>query len=1078
MNNNLSFETNSLLNKIKLNPDISILKQTEQENINQLSSYEILIRWVNFQAVKSGQNNPVRNLGKDLSDSITLSYVLAELEPEINFFETLMEPLKQRASTLLDLLHKTNYSGMFCTPEDITSGNEDIIVTFLMELFLWRPTLTTKKSIERLQESIEELTKEKEQNYSPKLEDLLSQFRGEVVKKQEPVLSKREQILSQTQHLESFKVKVSENERKNELLDNEIENANNEYQHLLEKRKKLEMEINQKEKILNEEIMKKHNEQKLKQQKLKEPKYITFLSFVENSNELLNEFEGFFKELGFLFSSFQSDLPEIQDEAKKLLKTICDVILLNSENMNMPVSTKILLKAIFAIINKNTTSPLSDSGIEKIRHMITFLDPKNDSMIFHTLDQINLTLSNEKLTNKINIYRSLQALFNNFYFSQKFRNAIIHKLLSLFPQTIQDPKLMKEMKRIVDLQSQNSFFGFPNFELVEQSISSFLKLQKNMNDSPKNIVQLAKKKAIGKTIRMIIRRIDKRTTSEFGNKESEDSEIISEDSNPIKFEKRKEYLSLFLNEDDFDFFIEILSRKEPISYIDSIAENLFDFLEPFGVTMPVIKTYILEEVFQGENPRSLFQTMNVGTKILLKYILTYSGNYLKDSLSDFIEKLSKTSFNLEVDPKKPEYTSNQNQLLERFSNIKQLFGGMFQQVINSKESIPIEIQVICYYFKNITLLKFAKDESLFSVGIFFLHILLSNVLQNPQDFEISKVQLTQHIKRILYIFSIILQNLSKGASFENETEYLSPLNDLLLKYMFVTREFFISISEIPKTNQSFSENFNIEQVFGIDSKNSSLSFLELFPDTELDPERFASEFIEIVYGSLSNNKEFFSPFGVKYSTTISEKVNLATQNLSSLNRSFASIQLLLTELGKILSTEKTSENLQKIQTKKTNKNSNENEPIKNKSPTPKQKKEKPKKVKKPKKSQVESSLLNSWLDNLTAPTEKEAFIQHKNKKLGWKKRYIVLKSYYLAVFQKNNDDLSSPIDVIFLDTETRMFFAKPSDSKKKNSFVLVPKQDEKDRTIISCENKQDVVDWLSILRKSRNKVRKDTFNQN
>ncbi|KAJ5077318.1 hypothetical protein M0811_05840 [Anaeramoeba ignava] len=360
---------------------------------------------------------------------------------------------------------------------------------------------------------------------------------------------------------------------------------------------------------------------------------------------------------------------------------------------------------------------------------------------------------------------------------------IIHKLTSLF--------FTKQFKTIL--------FKIKNIFIL------FFLFKKNLIS--KNIVQLAKEKAIWKTIRMIIRS-DKRTTSEF--------EIKNQERFRNHFRKDSNQSNL---------------KKKRISFFT------------FELQCHLLKLLYFGEVFQGENPRYTFQTIDIWNKNIIKIHFNLFKLFERFIIRFLLKNYQKQVFIWKL-------IQNQNILVikinywERFSNIKQLFG---------------ECSTIC------------KDD---------LYLF----------------QLTQHIKRILYIFSLFFQNLSKGASFENETEYLSPLDDLLLKYMFYLQEIF--------------------------------------------------------------HFHFF----------------------------FASIQLLLTELGKILSTEK-----QKI--------------------------EKPKEI-----TRVESSLLNSWLDNLTAQLKTPLFnIKQK--------------------IRMEKDILMFLLNLLIL---------------KKNSFVLVPKQDEKDRTIISCENKQDV----------------------
>jgi hypothetical protein len=68
--------------ELKDTPEIMRLAEDGEElkDLAKLQAEVILIRWVNFHLKAAGQERRISNLGKDLSDSVALFYVLNQLD--------------------------------------------------------------------------------------------------------------------------------------------------------------------------------------------------------------------------------------------------------------------------------------------------------------------------------------------------------------------------------------------------------------------------------------------------------------------------------------------------------------------------------------------------------------------------------------------------------------------------------------------------------------------------------------------------------------------------------------------------------------------------------------------------------------------------------------------------------------------------------------------------------------------------------------------------------------------------------------------------------------------------------------
>eukprot|EP01156_Anaeramoeba_ignava_P009874 Anaeramoba_ignava/a478376_19.p1 GENE.a478376_19~~a478376_19.p1 ORF type:complete len:358 (+),score=149.49 a478376_19:37-1074(+) len=176
MSSNLSLEARALLYRVRYHPSAQLFNSKEDKN---LSPKQVLINWVNFHLTKS-LNRKIENFGSDLHDSICLSYLLKEtLQGNANFLEVLqLKEIKERANKLIELISQTTYSRFICTPDDIVNGNEDEIIKFICNIFLWSSNSQLSSKDKELPNNIQDLIQKaksrKKQN--PKNEDSKNQI--------------------------------------------------------------------------------------------------------------------------------------------------------------------------------------------------------------------------------------------------------------------------------------------------------------------------------------------------------------------------------------------------------------------------------------------------------------------------------------------------------------------------------------------------------------------------------------------------------------------------------------------------------------------------------------------------------------------------------------------------------------------------------------------------------------------------------------------------------------------------------------------------------------------------------------
>ena len=133
---------------LKDTPEIMKLCEEGEElkDIQKLTPEAVLIRWINYHLKKAGQSKKVNNLGKDLTDSTALYYVLNQLDKDkcpLDGIED--EDLEKRAEKMI-----TNATALgvpdIVTAKDITGGNTKINTLFVSYIF------NTKHGLEELTE--------------------------------------------------------------------------------------------------------------------------------------------------------------------------------------------------------------------------------------------------------------------------------------------------------------------------------------------------------------------------------------------------------------------------------------------------------------------------------------------------------------------------------------------------------------------------------------------------------------------------------------------------------------------------------------------------------------------------------------------------------------------------------------------------------------------------------------------------------------------------------------------------------------------------------------------------------------
>jgi plastin-1 len=132
--------------ELKDTPEIMRLAEDGEElkDLTKLTPEVILIRWVNFHLKAANQERRIKNLGKDLSDSVALFYVLNQLDggkcPLDGIDDADMVSRAQKMITNSLALGVPDV----VSAHDISSGNTKVNTLFVAQIF------NTKHGLEEL----------------------------------------------------------------------------------------------------------------------------------------------------------------------------------------------------------------------------------------------------------------------------------------------------------------------------------------------------------------------------------------------------------------------------------------------------------------------------------------------------------------------------------------------------------------------------------------------------------------------------------------------------------------------------------------------------------------------------------------------------------------------------------------------------------------------------------------------------------------------------------------------------------------------------------------------------------------
>ncbi|KAJ3428485.1 ras gtpase-activating protein [Anaeramoeba flamelloides] len=428
-------------------------------------------------------------------------------------------------------------------------------------------------------------------------------------------------------------------------------------------------------------------------------------------------------------------------------------------------------------------------------------------------------LKKEKIIKSNNsiIAQSITLLFDSFGYSTLFYKKLSKLLIKRFILKNHPKKNLNKQKRLINKLITKFDYHFPsifNYREIKNEIKSlFLQLNEhhkhnennnttnddNDNDNDNNnnnnnditnivnskeIISYCRKITLGKIIKIIVNRtVNKKIQILL-------KEYIEKNKNTKLFKKlfqiSKQIFGKYLLDKDLEFIISIFDSNNLREFIEPLSSDLFYFLESIGLSLPMIQVAISHEIERCKEPKYLFRSKDMATKLLMKYTRVYGEDFLKSSLKMIIVRLCSSDLDFEIDPF---VITDEEIKKQNLKNLNTHFVTLVEHMFQCVTKMPTGIKFICNFLQIKVKEKFTKSSLISVAGFIFLRWICPTIV-SPHNFEIVNFVPSERARRGLILLSSMVQNLASKTSFGETREYMQPLNQTIIDF-FDQRKLFL-----------------------------------------------------------------------------------------------------------------------------------------------------------------------------------------------------------------------------------------------------------------------------------------------
>lgn len=239
---------------------------------------------------------------------------------------------------------------------------------------------------------------------------------------------------------------------------------------------------------------------------------------------------------------------------------------------------------------------------------------------------------------------------------------------------------------------------------------------------------------------------------------------------------------------------------------DKIANALVYVFESAEGCIPLLKSFITNEVKAASSSTTLFRSNSMASKMLKFYSKLTGLQYLYDTISDIvfllIEKTKTGDINPEVDAVLLE--EGEDDLTLKVNKYQLLLTAqqMLTSILRSIKSVPIEFRVLCHHLKHEVTPKFPESKYT-SVGGFIFLRFFNPAINLPESYGLSREPPSKEARRVFVLITKTLQSLANGIKLGGKEEHMSKLNDFIDENQESINRFFDELASLPS---GFNEN--------------------------------------------------------------------------------------------------------------------------------------------------------------------------------------------------------------------------------------------------------------------------------
>jgi hypothetical protein len=233
----------------------------------------------------------------------------------------------------------------------------------------------------------------------------------------------------------------------------------------------------------------------------------------------------------------------------------------------------------------------------------------------------------------------------------------------------------------------------------------------------------------------------------------------------------------------------------PSTETDMIVQSIVNiYASVDGLLIPLIKSFIKEEVRMAQKAETLFRVNSFATKMMKFFSDIVGDQFLRDTLAGPINDIMQLPANaLEVDPEKlkpdDDVEANGAALLDTCR-------AVLAAIYESRAAMPPVFSEVCECLWIEVSQKFPDASHTAVAGFLFLRFFCPSIVAPESHGLSTKKNISRETRRALTLVAKVLQQLANGVEFGKKEEFMAPFNDFVMSELSTVRLYLESAADV------------------------------------------------------------------------------------------------------------------------------------------------------------------------------------------------------------------------------------------------------------------------------------------